>query len=173
MVIEEEVVELIWKQVAGYDGVQATRQMDSLRARQPDLIEYVIVALETMGEDSLEMAIYVMFVVCSIFEQASEQTSNGALRRVTNDEVVSAHKSNQQLRLTPNASARVFHEKYGPLEQVKQPNVTRYVFEALMEADEGPDPVPLSQDQISSIYLILRTVIDVLDAALTQEAHMA
>jgi len=159
LLIENEIVESVWQQVATYDAEQASQGMDELRANQAQLIEYVLVTLDGMGEETLETAIYIMYVVCSIFERASSTQ----LKLITNDEILSTHQSNQQLRLTPNPSARAFHEKYGSLEQTRQPYVTRYVIDALVEEDEGEDPVNLTQDQISSVYLILRTVIDVLD----------
>ncbi|HED33357.1 MAG TPA: hypothetical protein ENJ08_03945 [Gammaproteobacteria bacterium] len=164
LLIDNEIVESVWQQVAAYDDEQASQGMDKLRDNQAELIEYVLVTLDGMGEEVLEVAVYVMYVVCSIFEQAS----NGKLKQVTNDEILSAHQSNQQLRLTPNPSARAFHEKYGTLEQTRQPYVTRYVIDALVEEDAGEEPVELTQDQISSAYLILRTVIDVLDMALDE-----
>ncbi len=162
LLIENEIVESVWQQVAAYDAEQASRSMDELRGSQAELIEYVLVTLDGMGEETLEIAIYIMYVVCSIFERAS----NGKFKQVTNDEILSVHQSNQQLRLTPKPSARAFHEKYGTLEQVRQPYVTTYVIDALV--GEDGDPVELTQDQTGSAYLILRTVIDALDMALDE-----
>lgn len=165
LLIENETVESVWQQVAGYDAEQASQGMDELRDSQAELIEYVLVTLDGMGEETLEIAIYVMYVVCSIFERAN----NGKLKQVTNDEILAVHQSNQQLRLTPKPSARTFHEKYGTLEQIRQPYVTTYVIDALVGDEEGEDAVELTPNQTGSAYLILRTVIDVLDMTLNNE----
>lgn len=39
----------------------------------------------------------------------------------------------------------------------------KYLADALMEEDEGEDAVQLTEEQKGFIYLLLRTVIDVLD----------
>jgi len=48
----------------------------------------------------------------------------------------------------------------------RQPHVMRYVVESLMETEGGPYPVELTEEEIGTLFLVLKTVIDVLDDAL-------
>jgi hypothetical protein len=41
--------------------------------------------------------------------------------------------------------------------------VVNYIVDALMEEDEGEDAVQLTEEQKGFLYLLLKTVIDVLD----------
>jgi hypothetical protein len=59
------------------------------------------------------------------------------------------------------------HEKFldriAKVQLSGQPYVMRYVVETLIEAPEGEDPVPLSDEDIGFLFLLLKTVVDVLD----------
>jgi len=59
------------------------------------------------------------------------------------------------------------HEKFldriASLQTSKQPHVVNYVVDALMEEDEGEDALVLTEEQKGFLYLLLKTVIDVLD----------
>ena len=45
----------------------------------------------------------------------------------------------------------------------RQPYVVTHVVDALMEEDEGEDTVALTEEQKGLLFLLLKTVIDVLD----------
>jgi len=59
------------------------------------------------------------------------------------------------------------HEKFldriARVQLSAQPYVMRYVVETLMEAPEEQDPVPLSDEDIGFLFLLLKTAVDVLD----------
>jgi len=59
------------------------------------------------------------------------------------------------------------HEKFldrvASVQTSRQPHVVNYVVDALMEEDEGEDAVALTEEQKGFLYLVLKTVIDVLD----------
>ncbi len=50
----------------------------------------------------------------------------------------------------------------------RQPHVAKYVVDALMEEEEGEDAVELTDEQKGFVYLLLKTVIDVLDQKRTK-----
>jgi hypothetical protein len=56
-----------------------------------------------------------------------------------------------------------FLDRIAGVQTSKQPNVVNYVVDALMEEDEGEDAVTLTDEQKCFLFLILKTVIDVLD----------
>ncbi|HUL36822.1 MAG TPA: hypothetical protein VLW47_03990 [Thermodesulfobacteriota bacterium] len=56
-----------------------------------------------------------------------------------------------------------FLDRIAGVQTSKQPKVVNYVVDALMEEDEGEDAVTLTDEQKRFLFLILKTVIDVLD----------
>jgi hypothetical protein len=56
-----------------------------------------------------------------------------------------------------------FLDRIASLQTSKQPYVAKYVANALMEEDEGEDALELTENQKGFLYLLLKTVIDVLD----------
>ena len=57
-----------------------------------------------------------------------------------------------------------FLDRVASVQTSRQPHVVNYVVDALMEEeDEGEDAVALTEEQKGFLYLLLKTVIDVLD----------
>ena len=56
-----------------------------------------------------------------------------------------------------------FYGGIASLQTSKQPYVVNYVADALMEEDEGEDALVLTEDQKGFLFMILKSVIDVLD----------
>ena len=54
------------------------------------------------------------------------------------------------------------------LQTSRQPYVLKYVADALMEDDEGEEPVALKDEQKGFLFLLLKAVVDVLDRAGTK-----
>jgi hypothetical protein len=54
-------------------------------------------------------------------------------------------------------------DRIASLQTSRQPHVVNYAVDALMEEDEGKDAVQLTEEQKGSLYLLLKTVVDVLD----------
>jgi hypothetical protein len=54
-------------------------------------------------------------------------------------------------------------KEYLDFQASRQPYVVKYVVDALMEEDEGEDAVALTDEQKGFLFLLLKTVIDVLD----------
>ncbi len=59
------------------------------------------------------------------------------------------------------------HEKFldriASVQTSRQPYVVKYVVDALMEEDGGEEAVALTDEQKGFLFLLLKTVIDVLD----------
>jgi hypothetical protein len=56
-----------------------------------------------------------------------------------------------------------FLDRIASLQTSGQPYLVKYVVDALMEEEEGKDAVALTDEQKGFLYLLLKTVIDVLD----------
>jgi hypothetical protein len=56
-----------------------------------------------------------------------------------------------------------FLDRIAGLQTSKQPHVVSYIVDALMEEDEGEGVVRLTEEQKGFLFLLLKSVIDVLD----------
>ena len=62
------------------------------------------------------------------------------------------------------AADEKFLDRIASVQTSRQPHVVNYLVDALMEEeDEGEDAVALTEEQKGFLYLLLKTVIDVLD----------
>jgi hypothetical protein len=56
-----------------------------------------------------------------------------------------------------------FFERIARVQVSSQPFVIKYVVDAIFEAPEDEDPVSLTDEDAGLLFLLLKTVIDVLD----------
>ena len=97
-----------------------------------------------------------------------EKSSSVKLKRISANKIMSVFEKNEEILLRLDGNHDKFFERIVKIEASKQPNVMRYVLEVIMEAGDEPDPVFLSEDDIGSMYLTLKTAIDVLDKVLSK-----
>jgi hypothetical protein len=158
--IPDEIVQATWKEVAGFRGMQARKEMARLAKRQPDLLPFVVVETEDLSPEAHELAIFLFFVVTRIFEK------HCGVARISTAVILEQFQDNiNELERLAAAHDR-FVERAAAGQASRQPHVMRYVVESLMEAGGGPYPVELTAEEIGTLFLVLKTVIDVLDAAL-------
>jgi len=56
-----------------------------------------------------------------------------------------------------------FLERVAEVQLSRQPHVMKYIVDTLIEAPEEEDPVALTDDDIGYLFLLLKTVVDLLD----------
>jgi hypothetical protein len=56
-----------------------------------------------------------------------------------------------------------FFERTAVVQTSRQPYVMKYLTEALIESPEGEDQLTLSDEDIGYLFLMLKTVVDVID----------
>jgi len=162
-VISDDLVESTWQEVGSFDENKARKMMMKLGDRQTDLLTFVTTSMEDLQKDAIELGVYVFYVVYRIFEKSCKTK----IKRISANKIISAYEKNESMLLRLEGAHDRFFERVSEVETSKQPYVIKYVLDAIMEADKGPDPVFLSEESIGSIFLILKTVVDVLDRALT------
>lgn len=68
------------------------------------------------------------------------------------------------------------HEKFldrmAKAQTSRQPYVVKYVVDALMEEDEGEDALVFTEEQKGFLFLLLKTVIDVLEQSWVVSTHL-
>lgn len=138
---------------------EASRKFDRLVKLQPALLAFVVAESEELSDEAAELANYLFFVVARIFYASEPKIRKVGIEAV---EGVAAEVE------TAIASLEGAHEKFLECAATvlceRQPNVFRYVLEAIMEAPEDEDdPLPLTPADQGGIFLILATVIKALD----------
>lgn len=158
--IPDEIVQATWKEVAGFRGMRARKEMARLAKRQPDLFTFVVTETEDLSREANELAVYLLFVVTRMFEKG------GTVARISSAVILEQFQSSvSELELLVGANDQ-FIEKAAAGQASWQPHVMRYILEALMDAGDEPDPVELTEDELGGLFLILKTVVDALDGSL-------
>lgn len=157
--IGEDLVEATWMEVGALSGAQARTNMGRIGKSQPYLLAFVLGTTEHLRPEVQELGIYLFFVIHRMFEKAG----NRQLKRVTSKRIDEMYGQIQEsVGRLEGAHAR-FLERAALSMSSSQPFVMKYLVEALMEAPEGDDPVDLSDEEMGTLFLVLKTVIDILD----------
>ncbi len=159
--VGEQLVEATWKEVAAFSSVRASQEMLRLGKKQPNLLGFVTTYLDELRPDAKELGVYVFFVVYRIFEKAER----GKLKRISAKRVSDAYDRNETLMMKLEGIHDRFFERVAEVEVSSQPHVMRYIVDALMEFGEAPDEAVLTDDEIGTLFLVLKTVVESLGEA--------
>lgn len=163
--ISEEVVEKVWDEFTGFSDAAAFRELKRVGAQQRDLLGFVFVFTEELRPEVHELAVFLYFVIYRIFQKATP----GKIRPIKGPKIQRCWERNEEL-LSGLAEAHPrFLEKVVLAEASGQPFVVKGLVEAIMSAPLGDDPIILTEEESGTLFLILKTVIDVLDQARQQE----
>jgi hypothetical protein len=156
--IREEIVEKTWQEVAGFSPDRAKKEMTKIGSRQQELLTFVMESAKEMGQEVRELAIYMFLVVYRMFHEA-----HGKIRKISSEEIIECHQQNEDLMGRLNGAHEKFLDRVASVQTSRQPYVVKYVVDALMEDDEREDAGALTEEQKGFLFLLLKTVIDVLD----------
>ena len=76
--------------------------------------------------------------------------------------LIKCYERNESLIERLEEAQEKFFDRVAMVQTSRQPYVVKYVVDALMD-DEGKDPVALTGEQKGFLFLVLKTVIDILD----------
>lgn len=159
--IDEGTVESVWQNVAGLDIEQASEEMMKFATAQPGLLGFTTAFSEELRVEAQEIATYLLFVVYRMFETAAKTP----IPQIEDDAIVAKYEANQSLMLGLESKEESVFAEMAELETAHQPHVFGYITEALLEEDEDEDDdVKLTDEEFGEIFMLLKTVIDVVDA---------
>ena len=156
--IPERIVEKTWQEVAGFSPDKAKKEMMKIGNSQPELLAFVMESPKDMGQEVRELAIYMFVVVYRMFQEA-----HGKIKRISYEEIIECYEQNEGLMEKLEGADERFFDRIAGVQNSRQPHVVNYVVDALMEEDEGEDGVALTDEQKGFLFLLLKTVVDVLD----------
>jgi len=157
--IPEELVEETWEEVAGFTLDRAHKEMTRASKNQPDLVAFVMEFTQDLDQEVKELATYATFVVYRMFLKSSPKKIN----KISAEEIIACYEANEDLMERLEGVHEKFLDRIARVQLSGQPYVLRYVLETLMEMPEEEDPVELSEEDIGFLFLVLKTVVDVLD----------
>lgn len=160
-VIPEAVVEETWREVAQLSPSRAQKEMTNLGKAQPHLLEFVLAFTQDLSQEAMELGLYILLVVWQMFKKGFQ----GKMREISSKEI------GQTFRAVEEAMERLegVHERF--LERIviqhmsAQPYVMKFVLETLVETVQDEEAVPLTEEDQAYLFLLFRTLIDVLDGA--------
>ncbi len=160
--ISEALVEATWQEVAGFSPDRAGREMDHTAKHQRELIGFIAAYTEDLSRESAELAFYMFFTIFRMFKQSAA----GRIPSISGDQIEQCLDQNEGMLERLEGAHEKFVERVAKVEASRQPFVMRYLVETLIEAPDGDDPVFLTEEETGALFLVLKTVIDVLDQAL-------
>lgn len=156
--ISEALVDETWQEIGRLSETQARSRMDQIARAQPHLLAFVLGTTGNLRADAQQVAVYLFAVIHRMFEKAV-----GRLTRAKPPEIDVAYERNQRFLEKFEHSHPRFLEQAAKSMTSSQPFVMKYLVEALMETPEGDAPVALSEEETGLIFLVLKTVVDILD----------
>ena len=158
-IITDEVVEETWQETGGFSSKRAKKEMAKVGKRQPNLLAFVAEFVQDLNIEVQGLAFYMLFVIYRMFEKSAPQK----IKKITEEEIIHCHEQNEAFVESLKDTHNRFFERIARVQLSSQPYVMKYVTEALIEAPEGQDPVPLTEDDTGFLFLIFKTVVDVLN----------
>jgi len=156
--IPEAIVDKTWQKVAGFSPDRAKKEMMEVGNSQPELLAFVTESSKEMGQEVRELAIYMFLVVYRMFQGAHSK-----IKKISSEEIIECYEHNESLMERLEGAYERFLDRVASDQTSRQPYVVKYVVDAFMEEDEGEDAVALTDEQKGFLFLLLKTVIDVLD----------
>ena len=156
--VPEEIVEKTWQEVAGFSPDRAKKEMIKIGNRQQELLTFVMESAKEMGQEVRELAIYMFLVVYRMFQEA-----HGKIKKVSSEEIIEYYEHNEGLMERLEGAHEKFLDRVASVQTSRQPYVVKYVVDALMEDEEREDGGALTEEQKGFLFLLFKTVIDVLD----------
>ena len=157
--ISEELAEKTWQKVAEFDPEEANKEMMRISKSQPYLMAFMIEFSQDLDEDVKGLATYMFAVVYRMFKKSARKR----LKRISVEQIIECYDSNEKLMESLDGAHERFFDRIARVQLSRQPYVMKYVVDTLMEAPEDEEPVPLTEDDVGYLFLLLKSVVDALD----------
>ena len=157
--ISAEIVERTWKEMSTMSPLNYPKLINKFSKEQPFILTYLIaVDGQQFNEDERELLLYLGVVIWMMMSR-----ENNPLPKVTEKIIDDAEEKNiKMLEYLEGETETDFYETTDTiLQDYNQPEVLRYVVEALMEDDD--EDVDIQEENIGLMMIYLKTVIDCFD----------
>ena len=159
--VSEEIVERTWREVAAIAPKLAKSQMDRFVRRQRELVVFVTAMTNALSPDAQELAVYALFVIFRMFEEAL----GSGVRKVRRREIAAAFEMNQEQMTRLDTAHPRFLSRAAAVQSEDEPYVMGYVADVVV-GDEPDRDIHLTDEEAGELFLYLKTAVDCLHAAL-------
>jgi hypothetical protein len=157
--LSEELVDETWEGFAGYTDEQAYEEAQLVGKNQPDILAFIMEMTEDLDQEIRELAIYMFFAIHRMFQNGYGKK----IGRISSDEIIACYEENEKLLESLGGVHEKFFERIARVQMSSQPYVIRYIVETLFEADQEEDPILLGEEDMGYLFLLMKTVVDVLN----------
>ncbi|MFC1823751.1 hypothetical protein ACFL9T_13655 [Thermodesulfobacteriota bacterium] len=160
--ISEELVDETWQEFAGYSPERGQKETIKVNKNQPNLLAFIMEFIQDLDQEVQELGIYMFYVVCRMFQKSSIKS----LKTISPEEIINCYEKNERFIESLEGTDEKFFERIAEVQISGQPYVMKYVIETLIEAPEEEEPIVLTEDDVGYLFLLLKTVVDLLDETL-------
>lgn len=163
--ISAETVTRTWQRVGATPPHRAHRLPERMGKEQPLLMAYLLAAHDDRGfqPHEGEIVFYIGVVLWQIMRQSSRH-----LRQVTEAQLRRAEEANEAFleKLSDDTVADFSSATRSRVESYPEPEVLRYLVEAIEEEPDDPDELPLSKEGRGLAFIYLKAALDAMVASL-------
>jgi len=158
--ISAETVTQTLEKMSVITPAEVQKMINLMSKEQPVILAYLLAAGENeeIDENEAQILLFVGVVVWQLLRQ-----SKGGVRKITEKQLEKVEKSNEaQLeKMAADSAGDFFSAAEASAVNCPEPEVLRYILEALMEDEEGnTDNPPFREESLGLAYLHLKNVLD-------------
>jgi hypothetical protein len=158
--ISAEMVAETAQRMSAMQPVEARALVRRLGKEQPVIVAYLLAASEnkSFDQDEGQTLFYVGLVITEIMKQGLMEPG-----KIAETQLMRAEKANEDLldKMATDSAGDFASAAESLVEKYPEPEVLRYVTEALMEDEEGdPDNPPIRDENLGLAFLHLKIVLD-------------
>ena len=157
--IPEELVEETWQEVSSFASGRMIKEMGQVSKGQPELLAFMMEFVQDLDQEVKELAVYMFYVIFRMFQKSSRKK----IKNISTESIIECYEKNEHLIQSLEGIHQKFLDRIARIQLSSQPYVMKYVVEALIDAPEEEDPVALTEEDTGFLFLLLKTVVDVLD----------
>ncbi len=157
--ISQELVEKTWKEFAAFPLERAQKETTKISKNQPNLLAFMMEFTQELSQEVQELAIYMFYVLYRMFQKNSKKK----IKRISAEEIITSYEKNEHFIKSLEGVHDKFFERIAGVQLSGQPYVMKYVVETIIEAPEDEEPVALTEEDKGYLFLLLKTVVDLLD----------
>jgi hypothetical protein len=156
--ISAQTVMKVWQDMAQTPVEDATRFVAQMKDEQPVILVYLTYLDDLpFNQYEREIVFYLGMVVWQMIKQSKKR-----LHKVTRKKLEKAEEANYEMLsfMASDTEADFVSATRTMLEQCREPEVLRYIVEAIMEEDDDPDNPPIRDEYRGLAFVHLKTVLD-------------
>ncbi|MFB0534719.1 MAG: hypothetical protein ACETWR_07035 [Anaerolineae bacterium] len=164
--ISAETVTRVWQDMAQASVDEAPLFVNQMRVEQPVILAYLLAVGDSFfNQHERELIFYLGMVVWQMMRQSKRR-----LRKVAEKKLMQAEEANFDFleRLSASPEADFESATQAMIATYPEPEVLRYIVEAIMEEEEDydPDDPPIRDEYRGLAFVHLKTVLDALASSL-------